>query len=754
MEERDSTATLGERLEAGGADAIGLLLHLRPDLASPLPPDLDELVARAVEPGSLRRAVGDLTRAEDQLLQILVCLPPSATDDDLAGALPEGTDLDATVPAFNRLAAAGLAWRHDGHIHVPEALRSAASLSAGLPLAAFDDGLTLDHLKHAVRTLRTTLTEAEVAGELPPWGPARKAGLLDELSGLLAATDAAAAALRGAPPEAAAILRGVLEGPHTTEIGHPLVHYRVAHRRSTQLAHRPDYADSPAYWLFERGLVLPEPGSEADADTTRATVTRELLLSWQGGRPVVELDLVVPPLATATADADEVDTVAADAVGRLLQAVGDLVDAWSEAPPAALKEGGLGIMVLRSVAALVDRDVETAARIVELAHLAGLVAIRPPSADGSSVEVTPGATAWLAAPPARRWSHLVTAWRRAGTWPSRAGRATDGDAIRPALARTAPDPVAVRARAGVLAALADLEPGQATDPLALAARVGWSRPRDWAAIDDAAIAAAWIAEEADLLGLSAFGALSGFGRTLLDGDLPGAEAALDAALPPIADAFTLQADLTAVVIGRLEYDVLTELRLLADVESTGSASTFRFSQASLRRAFDAGRDADAVVAFLEAHADKGIPSALSYLVSDVARRHGHMTVTPGATVITGDDPAVLADAASHRATRSLGLQLLAPTVAVSSRPARQVLDTLRAAGFFPVPGDDPSGAMAVSRAPSAGPRSAQLHHEPFAVTTGIEGGGAGLDEDLARHHAEAILDGTPSAGPRPPGGRR
>src|SRR5204863_318576 len=95
--------------------------------------------------------------------------------------------------------------------------------------------------------------------------------------------------------------------------------------------------------------------------------------------------------------------------------------------------------------------------------------------------------------------------------------------------------------------------------------------------------------------------LAAAARLLLDGHRDRALATAAALLPAPASTFTLQADLTCVAAGALDAPVATELGLLADVESTGAATVYRFSEPSLRRAFDAGpADPAAIVRALRA----------------------------------------------------------------------------------------------------------------------------------------------------------
>ena len=93
-------------------------------------------------------------------------------------------------------------------------------------------------------------------------------------------------------------------------------------------------------------------------------------------------------------------------------------------------------------------------------------------------------------------------------------------------------------------------------------------------------------DESAHLGVTALGALTSYGRALLAG---GESAALLAALlPEEVDQVVVQADLTAVAPGPLVRERARDLHLLADVESRGQATVYRFTASSVRRAFDAG----------------------------------------------------------------------------------------------------------------------------------------------------------------------
>ena len=106
--------------------------------------------------------------------------------------------------------------------------------------------------------------------------------------------------------------------------------------------------------------------------------------------------------------------------------------------------------------------------------------------------------------------------------------------------------------------------------------------------------------EAALLGVTGLDGLSTFGRQPGRGRRP-RHGSLDALLPAPVDHVLLQADLTAIAPGPLEHELAQQLALVADVESRGGATVYRFAATSVRRAFDAGWSAAEVHEFVARH---------------------------------------------------------------------------------------------------------------------------------------------------------
>ena len=113
-----------------------------------------------------------------------------------------------------------------------------------------------------------------------------------------------------------------------------------------------------------------------------------------------------------------------------------------------------------------------------------------------------------------------------------------------------------------------------------------------------------------------------FGRQLVAGDDP-TDGPGGRCCPTPVDHVLLQADLTAIAPGPLEQELAHKLALVADVESRGGATVYRFAASSVRRAFDAGWSAAEVHDFVASTSRTPVPQSLTYLIDDVvpALRH-------------------------------------------------------------------------------------------------------------------------------------
>ncbi len=168
-------------------------------------------------------------------------------------------------------------------------------------------------------------------------------------------------------------------------------------------------------------------------------------------------------------------------------------------------------------------------------------------------------------------------------------------------------------------------------------------------------------------------------------------------LPEPLDHVLLQADLTAVAPGPLERPLADTLGVLADVESKGGATVYRFTPGSVRRALDAGRSASDLHAFLTAHSRTPVPQPLSYLIDDVARRHGHLRIGAASAYVRCDDDALLNEILADKRSQGLRLRRLAPTVLAAQADPAALLEGLRSMGFAPA-AESAEGDVLITRA--------------------------------------------------------
>ncbi|KRV48293.1 hypothetical protein AQ490_25705 [Wenjunlia vitaminophila] len=489
---------------------------------------------------------------------------------------------------------------------------------------------------------------------------------------------------------------------------------------------RASEATTGVQWLLARGLLLP-------AGPRTVVLPREVALHLRGGRAHRELQ-PEPPAVTAVAhEPRTVDGMAAGQAFTAVRTAEELLARWNTGGPPVLRAGGLSVRELRRTAAALETDDRTAAFWLDLCFAAGLLA-----SDGDADErwaPTPGYDEWLRLAPEDRWEHLARAWLAGTRVPGLVG---SKDSRGRVLAPLGPDldrPLAPELRRRLLGLLAELPPGASADRGALLARLRWDRPLRGAAEDFRVAVTGWTADEAELLGVTGRGALSGHGRALL----AGGRAAGDLAplLPEPLDHVLLQADLTAVAPGPLRRPLADLLGVAAEVESKGGATVYRFTPESVRRALDAGHGAVDLHAFLARHSRTPVPQPLTYLIDDVARRHGRLRVGAASAYLRCDDPAVLTELLADRRCAGLGLRRLAPTAVAAQCPPERLLEVLRELGHAPA-AESAEGDVLIAR-------EDVYRTPPRSAPTPVASGPPAPDEALVEAALKAIRAGDKAA---------
>ncbi|WP_024445755.1 helicase-associated domain-containing protein [Mycolicibacterium iranicum] len=609
------------------------LLRLRPDLTQPPPGSIAALAARAGARQSVKAATDDLDFLHLAVLDGLLTLhaeTTTATFAELTDALGERAEGVDVRGAVDDLCVRALVW---GDVTGAGALRVAAEVASSLP-----------------------------------WYPGQATVESTALS-----SDDVTQALEGLDDAARDLLDKLLEGS-------PVGRTRDASPNTPP--------ERPVPRLLAAGLLR-----RIDDDTV---ILPRLVGQVLRGETPGPVSLSKPDPTVTTTKAADVDAVAAGAAIDLLREVEVVLENLSDAPVPELRSGGLGIREVKRLTKVTGIEERRLGLILEVAAASGLIAPGIPDPDPSDTAAsawapTVNADRFIESPSAAKWHLLVTAWLDLPGRPSLVGsRGPDGKpyaALSDSLFSTA----APLDRRLLLDTLAELPPGAGVDADSASAAMVWNRPRWAVRLQRAPVAD--LLTEAHAMGAVGRGAIATPIRRLLAGEADDVViAAMQKALPAPIDHFLLQADLTVIVPGPLERALAEQLAAVADVESAGAAMVYRIDESSVRRALDTGKTAGELHALFNQHSKTPVPQALTYLIDDVARRHGQLRVGMASSFVRCEDAALLAQAVAAPATEAVELRLLAPTVAVSQAPISEVLAALRAAGFAPA-AEDATGAI-------------------------------------------------------------
>ena len=450
-----------------------------------------------------------------------------------------------------------------------------------------------------------------------------------------------------------------------------------------------DGARTPARRLLQRGLL-------ARIDALNVELPRELGLLLRGdspyGPPRLRPEPATVPRPVATLERQAAGA-ALESVGR----IGELLTLLEDEPGGLLRSGGIGVRDQKRLARELHVGEPEAAWLLELAYAAGLLDVG--GAHRDEWLPTRSYDIWREQDLPDRWAVLAAGWFGGVRLPSLVGQRDVGgkavNALSPDLVRhTAP---AIRRSA--LSVLAEYPAGSGLAPDDLVALLRWRTPRR---ADRLAPVPDMLAE-AGRLGLVVGGVLSAAGRGLLLHGEDGAAHGMRGLLPEPVDHVLAQPDLSLIAPGPLVSELADTLAVVADVESSGGATVFRVSEASIRRSLDAGWSAADLHDFFTRASRTPVPQALDYLVDDVARQHGRLRVGAIESYVRSDDHGLLSQVLNDKRSAGAELRRLAPGVLVSGLGADEVLTVLRAAGYAPA-GENPGGAVLTR--PAARPRAA------------------------------------------------
>lgn len=682
---------LSKELEARSDNSLRALFAARPDLISPMAPDFAALAARASARVSVQRALERLNKPEMQVLETLHLCTNTDTGHSVSAAglkkVIAGSTLSALDPILAKLQELALIHRADPPQGSPP---TSSRQRFYLPVGSLKDVIGI-----YPAGLGRSYTELV---RLQPAFAQRVVQLVAELhqSGLgihPASTpmDAALALQRWtATPEN---LRAILSSAPERTLGllnkfgsWAMGAVPQAQRRASVTHESHDVG--PIDWLLARGLLVP-------LDAGHVELPHSVGLALRGGAIIDDFTLSPPVPELGHTSAALRRNAAMGAIAETLRLANELLFAVREQPLTTLRSGGVGVRELRRLAESIRLGVHETAILLELCALSGLLRLDV----DSSTWIQPPSLEWLSLPRQEQWLWLVNAWLASERAPSLVGQPLTGPSSSTAhhgaagttinaLSAEAQRPDAPVVRRRVLEILNELTVEAAApdgkapvlDARAVLQRAEWAQPRMSRRFSSLVRG---ILEEAALLGLMGSGALTQLGSAIADAQPEQAITILGEHLPAAVNHILLQADLTAVAPGYLAPELSETLLLMADAEGQGPASIYRFSAITIRRALDAGQDAESLLAFLREHSATEVPQPLAYLIQDTASRHGRLRIGTSASFIQSDDETAISDLLQEARTSVLSLVRIAPTVLTSSASPRETARVLRELGLSP-----------------------------------------------------------------------
>ena len=591
------------------------LFTARPDLVTPVPPDIASLAVRACSAPSLARAIDSLNQWQFQVLEATASL----NEPFLEKSVITLTDKEAKG-ALEHLVRIGLVYPSDDGLRLPTQLRDVIGTEpAGL-------------------------------------GPASMAKLkLSELD--------------DAPADAKKVLERLIWGPPRGSVG--------------------DIKNpGPGVtWLLEKKFLVP-------LDQRTVILPREVAITLRGGKIHKERFIKQPSLSGAKRDERQINLAAIANVSTVLRWVEELLNFWADEPADALRAGGLGVRDLKIIATHLGVDESCTAFVTELAYLASLISI---DAD-DRILPSNKFDIWLMHTPADRWQMLASQWLITSRVSGLVGRveAKNVAALGPELDRVN----AARVRALTLELLRENQ-GIAPEWNSFKEVLSWRAPvRRNSSLQDEL--AEWTLREAEWLGITGQGALSKFGAQFLDGD---DLSSINEDLPKTVDHILIQSDNTAIAPGPLEHEISQALAMMAEIESRGGATVYRFTESTIRRALDHGKTGDEIKTFLIKTSKTPMPQPLEYLIADVAKKHGKLRVGNTSSFIRCEDTALISQIMNDKKLEILALRRIAPEVVICDMDATDAMRVLRECGYLPA-GESASGMILT------GPRSNRALTKP------------------------------------------
>ena len=414
-------------------------------------------------------------------------------------------------------------------------------------------------------------------------------------------------------------------------------------------------------WLLENNVLVA-------IDSHTVALPREIAIKLRGGKIHREMLSNAANLKGKKVDQKQVDLAAVANISTILRWCEELLHNLSDEPPTALRTGGLGVRDLKRIAEHLGVDETCAGFVAELCYLGGLVVVD----SDDQILPTSAFDIWLSKSAEERWFSLVVLWLDTSRASGLIGKGGDKNIapLGPELDRAGVSLI----RRTTLKVLVD-NPQISPEITSMQEIIKWCNPQR---ANNEFVE--WNLREAEWLGITGQGVISTFGLNLLTEK---EDLGIQSALPKPVDHILIQADNSAVAPGPLTPELASEMGTIADIESRGGATVYRFSEGSIRRGLDHGKTGDQIKTFLSKISKTPMPQPLEYLIADVAKRHGRLRVGSAHSYIRCEDEGLVQQILHDKKCEHLRLRKIAPQVLVTEFEITEVIGELREYGYLP-----------------------------------------------------------------------
>ncbi len=603
--------------------------------------------------------VSRLDLGTKNLLGLLYLTPEDLNVNGIVSIYKDTVTKEEVENALSKLTAIGLCWIEKGEIFIAEELKLSYQF-AGL-------GRTLSEI---ARTTPNHYIELILRN----WGvkPTKKNNsyLVNQLKEVFSSPQRVERELDSAPEGTREIIEHLKVNPQIVAPNYSMSYIDPKYRNNNTVK-------SPVLWLAERGLVWID-------GTYYSSMPFEAGVAVRGGKIYESLELRRPDVETLPINQKQIDQAAMGSFFETLDTIENIYEIVSREPVEMLKSGGLGVKATKKLAKQLNNTPEEASFFLELLHITRLIGMIH-YADGSSIATfTENFEKFINFSAEEQWSYLTREYLASPQVASCAITAKKFNIKYTPLTDFYSKGFLTYLKLGIISSLPDTTSGHKVSAKGIKVLINYdfhmlcdsTRVDDVGSLDD-------VLYDMEKLGLIHDGAIPSFAKPLAYLDNHLATSMFSKVLPPTTSSFLIQADFSVVVDGIADKDLRRFLEKVAKKESKSAATIYRLSKESITNAFENGETDVTILEFLTSHSRFDLPQALVYLIKDLSRKFGQVTITPATTVITIEDSAVLRELLNTKQSASLDFRQISPEILISPKSPKLVYETIKSVGFIP-----------------------------------------------------------------------